>query len=84
MVPEFEAACWKLAQGNIKGYELVKTQFGWHIVKVSAYDKGGYITFDDKLSAQIKERLKQEAVFKKVNELVDAQMKKLNPVVNIK
>ena len=84
MVPEFEAACWKLAQGNMKGYELVKTQFGWHVVKVTAFDKGGYIAFDDKISAKIKEKLKQEAVFKKVNELIDDQMKKLNPVVNIK
>jgi len=84
MVPEFEAACWKLAQGDMKGYELIKTQFGWHIIKVTAYDKGGYIPFDDKLAAQIKERLKQEAVLKNVNGIVDAQIKKLNPVVNIK
>ncbi len=84
MVPEFEVACWKLAQGNMSGYELVKTQFGWHVIKVTAYDKGGYIDLDDKVSSQIKEKLKQEAVFKKVNEMIDAQMKKLNPVVSIK
>lgn len=84
MVPEFETACWKLAQGDMKGYELVKTQFGWHIVKVTAYDKGGNVAFDEKISSQIKERLKQESIFKKVNEMIDAQMKKLNPVVNIK
>ena len=84
MVPEFETACWKLAQGDMKGYELVKTQFGWHIIKVTAYDKGGYIALDDKVSSQVKERLKQEAVFKRINKMIDAQMKKLNPVVNIK
>lgn len=84
MVPEFEAACWKLAQGDMKGYELVKTQFGWHIVKVTAYDKGGYIAFDDKLSSQIKEKLKQEAVFKKVNEMIDAKMKSVKPEIFLK
>lgn len=84
MVPEFEAACWKLAQGNMKGYELVKTQFGYHIVKVTAFDKGGYIAFDDKLAAKIKEKNTQEAVMNNVNERIAAQMKNLKPVVNIK
>ena len=84
MVPEFEAASWKLAQGNIKGYELVKTQFGWHVIKVTAYDKGGYISLDDKLSVQIKERLKQEAVFKKVNGMINDQVKLSKPEIFLK
>lgn len=84
MVPEFEAACSKIVQNDMKGYELTKTQFGWHIIKVTGHDKGGIIPFDSKLSEQIKERLKQEAVFKKINDMIDAQMKKLNPVIDIK
>lgn len=84
MVPEFEAATWKLAKNGMKGYELVKTQFGWHIIKVTAFDQGGYIPLDDKLSAQIKQKLQQDGVFKKVNALIDEQMKKINPVINLK
>ncbi len=84
MVPEFEEACWTLVKNGMKGYELVKTQFGWHIIKVTAFDKGGYLPLDDKLSAQIKQKLQQDGVFKKVNTLIDEQMKKLNPVINLK
>ncbi|OGV17995.1 MAG: hypothetical protein A2X47_07800 [Lentisphaerae bacterium GWF2_38_69] len=84
MVPEFEAAAWKLANNGMKGYELVKTQFGWHIIKVTGFDKGGFIPLDDKLTEQIKQKLQQDGVFKKVNELIDEQMKKVNPVINLK
>jgi parvulin-like peptidyl-prolyl isomerase len=84
MVPEFEAACWKLAQGNMSGCELIKTQFGWHIVKVTAYDKGGYIALDDKISSQINERLKQEAVFREVNKKIDVEMKSIKPKIFLK
>lgn len=84
MVPEFETACWKLTKNGMKGYELVKTQFGWHIIKVTAHEQGGYMPLDDKLSAQIKQKLQQDGVFKKVNTLIDEQMKKINPVINLK
>ena len=83
MVPEFEEACWTLVKNGMKGYELVKTQFGWHIIKVTAHDEGGYIPMDEKLTDQIKQKLKQDAVIKKVNELIDEQMKKINPVINL-
>lgn len=84
MVPEFEEACWKLSKNGMKGYELVKTQFGWHIIKVTAVDKGGYIPLDAKLTEQIKQKLQQDGVFKQVNTLIDEQMKKINPVINLK
>ncbi len=85
MVPEFEAACWQLAKDNkINGLDLVKTKFGWHIIKVTAYDPGGYIKLDDKLLGQIKEQLQQQKIAEKVKELVDQETAKLKPQVNIK
>ena len=85
MVPEFEAACWKLAKANkINGTDLVKTKFGWHIIEVTAYDPGGYVKLDSKLLGQIKEQLQQQQVAQKVKELIEQATKKLNPVVNFK
>ena len=85
MVPEFEAACWKLAKDNkIDGTDLVKTQFGWHIIKVTAYDPGGYVKLDKKLIVQIKEQLEQQKIAEKVKELVEQETKKIKPVINIK
>jgi peptidyl-prolyl cis-trans isomerase C len=85
MVPEFEAACWKLVKDNkINGVDLVKTKFGWHIIKVTAYDPGGYVKLDKQLLGQIKEQLQQQKVMEKVKELIDQETEKLKPVINIK
>ncbi len=85
MVPEFEAACWKLVKNNkIDGFDLVKTKFGWHIIKVTAFEPGGYVKLDDKLLKQIEEQLKQQKIGEKVKELVEQATKKLKPVINIK
>jgi len=85
MVPTFEAACWKLAEDKkIDGVDLVKTNFGWHIIKVTAYDPGGFVELDAKLLGQIKEQLQQQKIAEKVKELVEQETKKINPVINIK
>ena len=84
MVPEFEAASWKLAKDNkIDEVDLVKTKFGWHIIKVTAYDPGGDLKLDKQLLAQIKEQLKQQKIAEKVKGLVDQETEKLKPVINI-
>lgn len=44
MVPEFEQAAFSLARGQVSG--LIKTDFGWHIIKV--IDKKGEIKQDFK------------------------------------
>lgn len=53
MVPEFEQAVFSTEAGNIAP-ELVETQFGYHIIQVSARQAGDKLAFDD-----IKERLQQ-------------------------
>jgi len=84
MVPEFEEACWTLAKNKINGIDLVKTKFGWHIIKVTAYDAGGYVKLNKELISQIKEQLKQQKTGLEVQKLIETESKKLHPVVNIK
>jgi peptidyl-prolyl cis-trans isomerase D len=40
MVPEFEVALRSLKPGEIS--DPVRTQFGWHVIRLDAYDPGGY------------------------------------------
>ena len=90
MVPEFEKTCFALAlehageKGSFNAYDEVKTQFGWHILDVTGYDPGGFVKLDDQLTKQIEDQLKQEKLAGKVKELVDAKVKELKPVVNLK
>ena len=54
MVPEFEKAAFALDEGEITS-SPVKTQFGWHIIKVEGYRKTEPPTF-----ASVKQRLETE------------------------
>ena len=70
MVPEFEEACFTMEVGAIS--EPVKTQFGYHIIRLNAKNAAEAIPF-----AQIKEEIrrrlvaeKQEAAYRsKINQL---------------
>jgi parvulin-like peptidyl-prolyl isomerase len=90
MVPEFEKACWDLAlehagdKGAFNAYGEVKSKFGWHVIDVTGYQAGGYVPLTDKLTEQIQTQLKQEKTAEEIKGMVDAQLKKLNPVVNLK
>ena len=90
MVPEFEALCWELAlkhageKGSFNETGEVKTQFGWHIIDVTSYDAGGFVKLDAELTKQIETQLKQEKTAEKIKGLVDAKVKELNPVINLK
>ncbi|MCP4180092.1 MAG: hypothetical protein GY756_20200 [bacterium] len=84
MVPEFQAEAWKLAKEKLPATGMVKTKFGWHIVEVTAFNAGGFMKLDTALTKQIKEQLKQEQLANKLKDMITLEMKKVNPVINIK
>ena len=66
MVPEFDAAAFGLKDGETSG--IVKTNFGYHIIKVIGKRPAGYAPFDE-VKDQIKAAIlpsKQQEVFQKI------------------
>lgn len=62
MVPEFDEAAFKTEKGKIYP-KLVKTQFGYHIIKVTDVRGGSAVTFEEKraeLLPELKKELKTE------------------------
>lgn len=70
MVPEFEEAVFSMNKGELRG--PVKTQFGYHIIKLEDLQKGGESTYDE-VEAEIEKTLmyqKQNEVYtNKINDL---------------
>ena len=70
MVPEFEAACEALEEGELSA--PVQTQFGWHIIKLVSKGMGKPVEYKD-VAEQLKEALmgeKQNAAYQsKINQL---------------
>ena len=69
MVPEFDEAVFAMSVGEIKG--PVKTQFGYHLIKLNAKNEASVYPFDE-----IKEQLvsmvnqeKQQAAFQRFQNL---------------
>jgi len=68
MLPEFEKAVFALKEGDMSG--IVKTKFGYHIIKLTGKRPAGIRPFDevkDQLKAAILPE-KQQEVFKKLKE----------------
>jgi peptidyl-prolyl cis-trans isomerase D len=60
MVPEFESAAFSMKTGEVSG--IVKTQFGYHIIKVTGKEAGFDPTFDKVKSKVLSEMQKDEGV----------------------
>lgn len=70
MVPEFENACAVMEVGTIS--DPVKTQFGYHLVRLNKREQGGEMPYDeikDNLMDALREEKQQAAYQSKVNQL---------------
>jgi len=76
MVPAFEEAAFALKVGEVSG--IVETQFGYHIIKVTAHKDAGVITFE-----QAKEDIKNMLTQKKRTEFLGEYIEKLKNAATI-
>lgn len=79
MVKEFEDAVFNGEVGKVT--EPVKTQFGYHIIKINEKNEGRDLEFDEvkeKIAAQVRRQKEQEVYNKKINELKDKYQVKMN------
>ena len=70
MVPEFDTACFEMQVGELRG--PVKTQFGYHLIKLNAQNEAQPITFEeihDQLYAKLYQEKQQAAYQSKINQL---------------
>lgn len=70
MVPEFDAACFTMEVGELRG--PIKTQFGYHLIRLNSKSEPETVSFGD-IREQLKQKLigdKQQAAYQsKINQL---------------
>ena len=71
MVKPFEDAALALKPGQVS--EPVRTQYGWHLIKVEAVRPAGVVPFDE-VAPEIRKRLAEERAGEKINEILDQSM----------
>ncbi len=79
MVPEFEEAAFGMEEGQMSG--PVKTQFGYHLIKVCEKRNDGMKTIDevrDQIGNQLMGKKQQEMYMQKVNTLKEKYPVKIN------
>ena len=77
MVPEFENACKSAEIGKISG--PVKTQFGYHIIRVDSRTPAGTMKLED-----VKENIRNQMLPQKQKEVFDAYVESLRKEFNVK
>ena len=77
MVPEFERAAFALKEGELS--DIVKTQYGYHIIKVTERKEGERKPFD-----QVKEQIKATLRNKALQDQTQGHMDELKQQANVK
>lgn len=77
MIPEFEGAAFKLKQGELS--EPVRTQFGYHIIKITGRKHGQLVEYD-----KVKEIIHQRMVREKQKKVFEEWVAGLRKGANIK
>ena len=70
MVPEFDDACFNMNVGEIKG--PVKTQFGYHIIKLNSKNEAKQMSFDE-----VKDGLRQKMIAEKQQNAYESKINQL-------
>jgi len=77
LVPEYEAAAFKLTKvGQVSG--IVKTQFGYHIIRLEGTKPPSYVPFDE-----VKDFIKQKILQEKQSELLEKYIESLKKSAKI-
>jgi len=71
MVKPFEEAAGALKPGQVS--EPVRTQYGWHLIKLEAVRPAGVISLQE-AAPEIRKRLAEEKASEKINEILDQSM----------
>lgn len=76
MVPEFEAAAFAMKVGDVS--EPVKTQFGYHLIKLEDKSEGGTVPFAD-----VEERIAEHLVNEERGKRIEAYLEELRSAAKI-